>query len=676
MADAQTAVRVIAEQIANAIKSQIETNNAININRRLSNLRINGSQIVPGSIEGICLADGSISTLKVRNFEADVAQIAVAEIESAVIDTAQIADAAITRAKIRDAAIDTAKIEDASITHAKIGDAAIGTANIQDASITTAKIGDASITSAKISELDAGKIRSGQLDTELVSIFKGNDLSFIWNSYGLYAYAENNGVIDPSTFVRVNKNGLMLQRDGFVECSLDWDGFYLGVLDGSVELTANDGFVVYDRPRGIGEDNRNPLVQLGRFGYPGNYEYGMRFYKTENGVTKPTLLSTTEGDLWLEGQLSVGNNSDAMGNIVIDGEQKRIGTSKFTSGALGNGWEIKGDGEAVFNNITARGTLSATVFEYNKISSVGGSLYIAPTLQTTDESNISQDTTNTYYQIQVNHAFSVTNHFSAGRNWQTDDVLSVQGYLEQSGGIYEIRDLRCKIYSINSNGCVLRTLQTINSVVVYNSETGAAYMAGSISLNGGVLDDGAMLVYLGTARNNVLVREGIYITANDTDSPFIDIYDSDGANNLKVRLGNLAGITDSDIQQAPLSGYGLYGQNVYLKGTFIAQGGKIGNLSVAEIENNLNAIEVEISSLNGAIVKTGTPLTTTLTANAYRGNIPFAVSDYNDYTFAWWYSVDGSNWLPLKSGNTQLTGRTVSAEINGAYFVKCTITEN
>ena len=678
MADANTAVRTIAEQIARAIKNSIEANNNLNIERRLSNLRISGDQIVPGSIDGLMLADGSISTLKVRDFHAEVADIAVAEIESAVIDTAQIADAAITTAKIKDAAISTAKIEDASITNAKIGEAAVGTANIIDASITTAKISDASITSAKITELDAGKITSGQLDTELVSIFKGSDLSFIWNSYGLYAYAENNGVIDPTTFVRLNKTGLTLQRNGFVECSLDWDGFYSGIQDGSVEITPDDGFVVYDRPRGVGEDTRNPLIQLGRFGYPGNYEYGMRFYKTVNGITTPTLVSKTDGSIWLEDRLSVGNDSDATGNIIIDGATKTIGTSKYSSGALGKGWRINGDGEAVFNNITARGTLSATVFEYNKISAVGGSLYIAPTIIT--DSNSSIDHTDTgndaYYLITVDHPFEGNTYASAGRSWGLGDVVSVQGFAESNSGVYEVRDLKCRIVNLTHDGCVLQSLQTANNIRVYNSDTGAGYVIGSVDLSGMNLSSNASLIYLGTANGNALVRQGIYLSANEANSPYIDVYDNTGSSDLKVRMGNLSGITDTDIQQAPLSGYGLYGENVYLKGTFIAQGGKIGNLSIAEIENNLNMIEIEISSSAGMIVKTGTPLVTTLTATAYKGNIPFTAEDYASYVIAWWYSTDGATWTALTNNGTQLTGRTVTTNINGAYYVKCTVTES
>lgn len=674
MADNQTAVKTIAEQIAKAIKTQIATYNNYNLKRQLNNMVIDGSQIRAGTIDGVSLADGTITSLKVQDFESEVSRIAYAEIQMAEIDTANIRDGAITRAKIKNAAIGTAEIDNAAVTSAKIEDAAIDTAKIADAAITTAKIQDASITSAKISEIDAGKITSGTIDTQRVTIMNGSEPSFLWNSYGLYAYAENNGVIDPTTFVRVDKNGLLMQRSGLTECSLDWDGFYLGLQDGSVEILADDGFIVYDRPRGLGTDDRNPLVQLGRFGYPGHYEYGMRFYKTVNGVTKPTLLSNTQGDLWLEGQLAVGDDSDSTGNIVIDGENKYIGTSKYTSGALGNGWRISGDGEAVFNNITARGALSSAVFEYNKISSVGGSLYISPTLQSTNNSNIQRN--GSYYQITIRHPFTGANHFSVGRNWQINDVVSVQGFAESGNNIYEIRDLQCKILSFNNDGCVLQTTQAVGLIAVYDYETGSSYGPGGINLDGYVLDDGAMLVYLGTTNGSTLVREGIHITANDANSPYIDVYDNTGSDNLKVRLGNLSGITDPEIQATPLSGYGLYGQNVYLKGTFIADGGKIGNLSIAEIENNLNVIDIEITSSAGTIVKTSEPLATTFTATVYRGNLPFSNAEYANYTILWWYSTDGSSWQALTSNGSQLTGRSISTTINGAYYIKCTLTEN
>jgi len=86
----------------------------------------------------------------------------------------------------------------------------------------------------------------------------------------------------------------------------------------------------------------------------------------------------------------------------------------------------------------------------------------------------------------------------------------------------------------------------------------------------------------------------VYITANDLGGPFIDVYDqvtssyeatAGGNNNVspiktKVRLGNLSGITDTTF--GTLNGYGLYSDNVYLKGTISAAAGTFsGILSAA-----------------------------------------------------------------------------------------------
>ena len=75
-------------------------------------------------------------------------------------------------------------------------------------------------------------------------------------------------------------------------------------------------------------------------------------------------------------------------------------------------------------------------------------------------------------------------------------------------------------------------------------------------------------------------RQGaLYLTASDTNAPYLEIInDMDtfiiGADNKKVRLGNLTGIVDTDL--GTLSGYGLYSDNAYLKGTIVASAGEIG----------------------------------------------------------------------------------------------------
>src|SRR5574343_375031 len=82
---------------------------------------------------------------------------------------------------------------------------------------------------------------------------------------------------------------------------------------------------------------------------------------------------------------------------------------------------------------------------------------------------------------------------------------------------------------------------------------------------------------LGSATDTT--RQGtIYLTSDDSNAPFIDILDGVNAHsgwnasgNVKVRLGKLSGITDAYF--GTLSGYGLYSDNVYLRGSIYATSG-------------------------------------------------------------------------------------------------------
>lgn len=67
-------------------------------------------------------------------------------------------------------------------------------------------------------------------------------------------------------------------------------------------------------------------------------------------------------------------------------------------------------------------------------------------------------------------------------------------------------------------------------------------------------------------------RGSIYLTSDDVAAPFLDVIDEvddfsklGAASTIKARLGRLSGITDSNF--GALTGYGLYTENAYLKGT-------------------------------------------------------------------------------------------------------------
>ena len=124
--------------------------------------------------------------------------------------------------------------------------------------------------------INANLIKAGQLDTQKILIYSGNDVRFQWNGDGIYAYkTDYRG--DPSNapkdYVLFNKNGLILQRTQWtdnsttpptittttpiVQVEVGWNGFIMrnkngdnvfeadkdGNLSISGKVTANEGTI-------------------------------------------------------------------------------------------------------------------------------------------------------------------------------------------------------------------------------------------------------------------------------------------------------------------------------------------------------------------------------------------------------------------------------------------------
>ena len=78
--------------------------------------------------------------------------------------------------------------------------------------------------------INASLITTGQLDTNLIRIFSGDQMTFQWNSEGLIAYKQD-GVtgVDINTFIRYSDKGLQYYKANVTDpiVSLDWNGLTL-----------------------------------------------------------------------------------------------------------------------------------------------------------------------------------------------------------------------------------------------------------------------------------------------------------------------------------------------------------------------------------------------------------------------------------------------------------------
>ena len=94
------------------------------------------------------------------------------------------------------------------------------------------------------------------------------------------------------------------------------------------------------------------------------------------------------------GMVTVGKDEDQSDKpyIMIDGVNSLIQTSNYQDGA-GYGWMINRYGDAVFNNITARGAIKTAVFEYAEIQAVGGVFIFRPS-STIKKARIDEENSN------------------------------------------------------------------------------------------------------------------------------------------------------------------------------------------------------------------------------------------------------------------------------------------
>ena len=157
--------------------------------------------------------------------------------------------------------------------------------------------------------INASMITAGQLDTNLIRVFAGENVAFQWNGEGIFAYKQNENGVDQNTYVRYSDKGLQFINNEHVDVDLGWNGLLISTQDGATELSGNDGLVVYDGVKN--QDGTNHVVKIGRFlnDDAKEYDYGLRLYKKKSdGSYTTTLATSNSGELWLEDYLQIGEN--------------------------------------------------------------------------------------------------------------------------------------------------------------------------------------------------------------------------------------------------------------------------------------------------------------------------------------------------------------------------------
>uniref|UniRef100_UPI002898C849 hypothetical protein n=1 Tax=Sphingobacterium multivorum TaxID=28454 RepID=UPI002898C849 len=223
--------------------------------------------------------------------------------------------------------------------------------------------------------------------------------------------------------------------------------------------------------------------------------------------------------------------------INDDVRHKSISTPAFVSGATGSGWKLFSDGSAEVDSLTVRKSLNVVQLVVREITGTGGSFAIT---------NVAK----------IARVYEREDHYSCHMNTDGDTLFVPFN----AGDI-----VRCQVWDGKGIKYYVGRVQAVSQGIF---DIQKPLLAGS-----GVPSAGDNVFQFGSS---VVGRQGmIYMTNSDTGAPYLDVLDGIDSPSLegktKVRLGKLNGITDSVF--GPLSGYGLYSQNAYLRGAFWVTGG-------------------------------------------------------------------------------------------------------
>lgn len=250
-----------------------------------------------------------------------------------------------------------------------------------------------------------------------------------------------------------------------------------------------------------------------------------------NGETSIPLLSITR-----QGTLILGDESN---HLALDGKTKTISTSNYSQSGSGRGWYLSED-KSYFNNVVVRGKLEAAVFETGKVSAVGGILLIRPStkiasIKTADGKSIIELEDETGF-IGADKEGGAEYYYLAAASGETTYCYTVEAITNK------------KITLASEIGD-----EYTNATIVNYGQSGSIGLGINGSTNDSTIPSSSFSVF-------EWVPE-----LKETDGVTTVV----AGKNYPIVLGKLP---DDNIKYKDFAGkYGLYAENVLLKGALVAE---------------------------------------------------------------------------------------------------------
>jgi len=287
--------------------------------------------------------------------------------------------------------------------------------------------------------------------------------------------------------------------------------------------------------------------------------------KTEAGDNNHITIETfagenTSGDIYLhtdssgdyyQGVVDINTDLEVLKSIRVGDNLKS--QSAFVGGFAGQNWLLDGStNHLTLDRLTVRGRMDVYELVINKIRATNGSLWVSDSAKVV---SVSED--DTYYYLN----FDDDDGNSSQPFWE-NDIIKAQQFTGRN-----VRVVEGRISSITTK------LKSDQVALIKSTTTGTPQAGDEFVRMGNYTDTD---------------RQGaVYLTSSDNNAPYLDVIDGvssvnyTGSDKVKARLGKLDGITDTDFG-GTLSGYGLYSENVYLKGKIVVTGGNAETQSGAQ----------------------------------------------------------------------------------------------
>lgn len=248
-----------------------------------------------------------------------------------------------------------------------------------------------------------------------------------------------------------------------------------------------------------------------------------------------------------DGVLRLGSTTTG---IILNGITESIQSANYTTNT---GWNINSD-SAIFNNIIARGSIKSSVLEYSNIQAVGGILIVRPSsiIKTVRK----EENGNIFITIENRNGFSNGDYCKIGYgNALTQDMFEIK----LAEGASEINDTDGSLNG--EDGTEIELLNSSN-LVSYN-------FVGLPFVSFGRTGDIGIGIN-SSSNNNLVVGNALSLFELQIQDEGTLSIENNAQLVPKVILGQIPNIPES---YGSLAGkYGLYADNVLLKGSMIANG--------------------------------------------------------------------------------------------------------